>query len=159
MKKLIFGIFIILISCKKADGKTEPEKVNIEENENKGTKYLTYEQFKNSKWTIGEVGLNGEKPDTIIFNNIKTLSYISKDTGEEKCKYSFVKDTLIFTSHFTEFDTESNSEITSEIVFKLHYQNNSFKYIYSLQKKSNEKLFKFSDLEKYNIVFRKIKTR
>lgn len=156
IRTLIFGIFVLLTSCKKTNNIIENKTVNLDINRNEGAEKLNYEEFKNSKWIIGEVGLNGEKPDTIIFINPKNLTYISTDTGEEKCKYSFVKDTLIFTLYFIEFDTESDSEITFESINKLLYQNNSFKYIYSLYKKSSEKVFKRNDLEKHNLVFRKI---
>ena len=156
IKHLIFGIFVTLISCKKTDESINTKEANIQVNKNKGIENLTYEKFKDSKWIIGEVGLNGEKTDTIIFNNPKTLTYISTDTGEEKCKFSFVKDTLIFTTYSTEFDTESDSEITCENISKFHFENNTFKYIFCYQKKATEKEFKCANMEKYNLTFIKI---
>ncbi len=156
IKQLLFGIFVILISCKKTDENFNTKEANVEVNKNKGIENLTFKKFKDSKWIIGEVGLNGEKPDTIIFNNPKTLTYISTDTGEEKCKYSFVKDTLVFTSYSTEFDTESDSEISCESINKFHFENNTFKYIFCYQKKETEKEFKCTNMGKYNLVFRKI---
>ena len=140
-----------MISCKKTSEKIESKKVN----QNKEIGNLTYEQFKDTKWIIGEIGINGEKPDTIIFNNPKILTYISTDTGKENCKYSFVKDTLVYTSYSTEFDSESDKEITNESISKFHFQNNTFKFILSCEKKPTEKEFTCTNMEKYNFVFRK----
>jgi len=156
IKQLIFVIFVALISCKKIDENFNTKEANVEVSKKKGIENLTYEKFKDSKWIIGEVGLNGEKPDTIIFNNPKTISYISTETGEEKCKFSFVKDTLIFTSYSAEFDIKSDSEITCESISKFHFENNTFKYIFCYQKKATEKEFKCTNMEKYNSVLRKI---
>ena len=153
---IIFSFLILLISCKKEIEKTESKKVNTKLNQNKEIGNLTYNQFKNSKWIIGEIGLNGEKPDTIIFDNPKMLTYISTDTGKENCKYSFVKDTLIYTSYSTEFDSESEKEIISESISKFHFQNNMFKFIFCDQKKSTEKKFRRTNMEKYNLLLRKI---
>jgi len=156
IKTSIFCIYILLISCKESNKKSESEKINAEISNKTEVGNLTYEQFKGSKWIIGDVGVNGEKPDTIIFNNPKTLTYISTDTGKENCKYSFVKDTLVYTSYSTEFDIESDNEITCESISKFHYQNNTFKYIFCYQKKSTEKEFRCTNMEKYNSVFQKI---
>ena len=156
IKIVIISILILVISCKKTSEKIESKKVNKVLNQNKEIENLTYDQFKDTKWIIGEIGLNCEKPDTIIFNNPKTLTYISTDTGIENCKYSLVKDTLIYTSYSTEFDIESDSEITSESISKFHFQNNTFKFILSCAKKPTEKEFTCTKMEKYNLVFRKI---
>lgn len=156
LKISIFCILSLLISCKESTEKSVTGKTNTEISRKKEIENLTYEQFKNSKWIIGEVGVNGEKPDTIIFDNPKTLIYISTDTGKENCKYSFVKDTLVYTSYSTEFDIKSDREITCESISKFHFQNNTFKYVFCLQKKSTEKEFRCTNMEKYNSVFRKI---
>lgn len=156
-KVILFVIFIFLFSCKKTNEKIEIEvpkkelKTNMEE-----YGALTYEQFKNSKWVTGEVGVNGEMPDTIIFYNEKNLVYIDSNTGKEECKYSFVKDTLVFTSISTEFDIDSDKEIINESISKFHFKNNRFKFIFCCQKKSTEKEFKCTNMEKYNLTFRKI---
>jgi hypothetical protein len=151
-----FSIFILFVSCKKTNIKTEINKENTEFNQNKETGNLNYEQFKKSKWIIGEIGINGEKPDTIIFNNPKILTYVSSDAGKENCKYSFVKDTLVFTSFSYEFDMETDKEIIVESVNKFHFHNNTFKYIFCYQRKSKEKEYRVTNMEKYNLLFRKI---
>lgn len=149
IKFLIFSILISLNSCKKTNRE-------IEKTENKLNKNLTYKEFKNTKWIIGEAGINGEEPDTIIFSSPKTLTYISTDTGNENCKYSFVKDTLVYTSYSAEFDTESEKEITSESINKFHFNNNTFKFILCYQKKSTEKKYRLTNMEIYNLFLRKI---
>ena len=155
-KPLWIVFLILLISCNKRIKETEINKVETELDYLK-KENLNYDQFKGTKWIIGEIGLNGEKPDTIIFNNHKTLLYISTDTGKESCNFSFVNDTLVFTSYGTEYDLETDKEITSESINKFHYQNNTFKLIYCYQKKATEKEFRMTNMEKYNLIFRKIK--
>lgn len=156
MKNTIFCIFILLISCKETSKNGSEEKIDFHLNNKKEIKNLTYKQFKGTKWVIGEVGVNGEKPDTLVFSNPKTLTYISTDNGEEICKYSFLKDTLVYTSYSTEFDVQIGEEITCEIISKLHFQNDTFKYINCYLKKSTEKEFRCANLEKDNLLLRKI---
>ncbi|MGG5488150.1 hypothetical protein [Gaetbulibacter sp. PBL-D1] len=156
IKTLLIGFLTLLISCNKRVKKTEINKVETELDYLK-RENLNYDQFKGTKWIIGEIGLNGEKPDTIIFDNPKTLTYISTDTGKESCNFSFENDTLVFKSYGTEYDLETDKEITSESINKFHYQNNTFKFIFCYQKKATEKEFRITNMEKYNLIFRQIK--
>lgn len=149
-KSLIISFLLSLISCKETGKPSD----NMKNNSN-NTK-LTFEKLRNSKWIVGENGINGEKPDTLIIDNPKTLSYINTENGKEICEYSFSKDTLIFKSYSTEFDIETNGEIKIESINKLLYTDNSFKYIYCYQKKSNEKEFKKTDMEKFQLIFKKL---
>lgn len=139
MKKIFFILLgtIVAISCKKTD--TD----------------LNFQQFKNTKWIVGEVGLNGEKPDTIIFDKPETLTYISTDTGKEICKYSFSKDTLIFTSYTYESSLDSD-DIKCEYVNRLLYRNNTYKYCYYDEKCTGDNRFKRIQMDAMSVVFRKI---
>ena len=159
IKLLMFNLLIF--SCNNKETKRvdsidvlDPKKNEIKpiiENE------LNFKNFKNTKWIVGDVGLNGEKPDTIVFSQPNKLIYIGEETGTENLEYSFSRDTLIYISNSTEFDMQSNEEIKCEIVNKLVFQDEKFKYIYLDKKCSNEKTYERQSLKKNNIFFKKIK--
>jgi hypothetical protein len=152
-KLLLISILISTISCKNNDFERKNFKKEIKVN---STNQLSFEKFENTKWIVGEIGLNGEKPDTIIFDKPKTLSYISTDTGKEVCNYTFSGDTLIFISHTTEYDSDLDKEVINEDVCKLQFKNNSFKYIYVESKREGDLKSKRIEMEKLNVIFRKI---
>ena len=154
-KLLLTTILFSIISCKNQNSDSDKKNIKKEITEN-NTKTLSFKKFKNTKWIVGEIGLNGEKPDTIIFDKQKTLSYISTDTGKEVCKYKFSADTLIFISHTFEYDSDLDKEIINEDVSKLHFKNNSFKYIYVESKREGDLKSKRIEMEKLNVIFRKI---
>lgn len=119
------------------------------------TTALTYSKLQNSKWIVGEVGVNGEQPDTIIFAKPDTLTYISTDTGKELCRYTFSKDTLTFYSHSVEADMNSLDDISCESENKLHYENGTFKYVYFDKKCTGDQVPKRVRMDTLDVRFKR----
>lgn len=117
---------------------------------------LTFDKFKNSKWIAGEVGVNGEQPDTIIFSKPDYLTYISSDTGKELCRYSFDKDTLVFYDQSFESDMNSLDDLTCENENKLHFENGTFKYMYFDKKCTGDKVAKRIGMETLDVRFKRL---
>jgi hypothetical protein len=162
--KNIFSLFILFVSAIGCNNNKEKEKINAEYNESEQGKIetgykenLRFEDFKNTKWIVGEVGLNGESPDTIIFDKPEQLIYISDDTGREVCKYYFSEDTLIYVSYLEEFDMKSDTEINCKSINKLFFRGDIFKYIYIERKCSNGTMTERINVERNNIFFKRVK--
>ena len=126
------------------------------ENPKIDTAVLTFQRFQNTKWIVGEVGVNGEQPDTIIFARPDSLTYISTDTGKELCRYSFEKDTLIYYSTSFRADINSLDDLTCESMNKLHYQNDMFKYIYFEEKCTGDKVAKTIRMDTLDVKFKRL---
>jgi hypothetical protein len=158
-KLLIFSLLIISCNSKEIKKVDSVDVLKPTKNEIKPIlkTELNFKDFKNTKWIVGEVGLNGEKPDTIMFDKPNILVYISNETGQEILEYSFSRDTLIYISNSTEFDIKSNNDIKCEIISKLIFQDDKFKYIYLDKKCSNEKTYERINMEENNIFFKKVK--
>jgi hypothetical protein len=120
------------------------------------TAVLTFHKFQDTKWIVGEVGVNGERPDTIIFTKPDTLTYVSTDTGKELCHYSFDKDTLIYYSTSARADMNSLDDLTCETMNKLHYQNETFRYIYFEEKCTGDKVAKRIRMDTLDVKFRRL---
>lgn len=160
IKLLFFILPALFISCnntdiKKARTLTVDNVTNSKYND-LGFNELNFEDFKNSKWIIGESGVNGEKPDTIIFVEPTKLVYVSTDTGRSTRNYSFSKDTLIYTYSEIEFDLDLDKEVTFEVTDKLLYKDNRFFYITSRKKNSVTSSSKTDNLAHLNLFFRKV---
>jgi len=160
-KILMFALVIMLCGCQNEDHtKTstfnhKDSKIAVETAKT-DTSLLIFQKFKNSKWIVGEVGVNGEQPDTIIFSKPDTLIYISTDTGKELCYYSFNKDTLTYHNHFSQTDVNSLEEVNCENVNKLHYEKGTFRYIYFDTKCTGEKLGHRVKMDTLDVRFRRI---
>ena len=157
---LFFILPALFISCNNTDTKkartltvdnvTNSEYNDLEFNE------LNFEDFKNSKWIIGESGVNGEKPDTIIFVEPTKLVYVSTDTRRSTRDYSFSKDTLLYTYSEIEFDLDLDKEVSFEVTDKLLYKDNRFFYIISRKKNCVTNSSKTDNLAHLNLFFRKV---
>ncbi|MFL9836773.1 hypothetical protein ABS768_04635 [Flavobacterium sp. ST-75] len=159
IKKALFGIIMAtFFSCQNKEKVINKDKIdeNVANIQNNHTNDLRFDDFKNTKWIVGEEGLNGELPDTIIFVSSGRLDYISTDTGKESCIYRFVKDSLVYISHVSEFNTESDSDMECEIRCCLLFDGNQFKYIYEDKKCPVDSIYNRTVLEEYNIAFRKV---
>lgn len=151
IKKVLLGIIMAtFFSCQ------NKENENSENIQNDQTSDLSFDDFRNTKWIVGEEGLNGELPDTIIFVSSGKLDYISTDTGKESCNYLFVKDSLVYISHVSEFNMESDSDMECEIRCCLLFDGNQFKYIYEDKKCPVDSIYNRKALKEYNIAFRKV---
>lgn len=162
MLKRISTIFLIttLLACgSQTDTKTltlsETHNAPIETSKS-DTAVLTFQKFQNTKWIVGEVGVNGEQPDTIIFARPDTLTYISTDTGKELCRYSFNNDTLIYYSTSLRADINSLDDLACESMNKLHYQNDTFKYIYFEEKCIGDKVAQRIRMDTLDVMFRRL---
>lgn len=154
MKKIfiVTSLFLVIGSCTK-----EKTSEQTERKEEKVFNELSFEKLKDTKWIIGEVGMNGEMPDTIIFATPNKLAYISTDTGKAILDYSIEKDTITFTDCTFETDMDTEKEIKCNQVNKILFLNTKLKYIYYDQKCSNSTETKRVNLEKENLYFRRIK--
>lgn len=75
--------------------------------------------------------MNGEQTDTITFAKPNTLTYISTDNGKELCRYTFNKNTLTIYSHSVDADMNSLDDLDYTTENRPHYENGTFKYVYS----------------------------
>ncbi|KGO92194.1 HAD family hydrolase [Flavobacterium subsaxonicum] len=157
MKKItLFTLLLtLIISCSK-DKSESISRVKKEEL-NMATNDLSFDKLKNTRWIIGENGLNGETPDTIIFDKPNKLTYISTDTGKEILDYSIEKDTITYISYSSEANLETDDEINCEQKNKLLFLDTKLKYIYFEQKCSNTPNSEKINMEGQNAYFRKIK--
>ena len=146
---------MLLTACNKEKEATPLKPV--ETKQETASNELSFEKLKGTKWIIGEVGLNGEMPDTMIFDKPDKLTYISTDTGKEILDYSIEKDTITFTDHTFETDMDTDEEIKCEQVNKMLFLDTKLKYIYYDQKCSNSTETKRVNIEKENLYLRRIK--
>lgn len=158
-KKALTLLVFILIACNNIDLKTTnytKKEIPVKEDNSSDSEKinLKFEDFKNSKWIIGEKGLNGELPDTIFFNSPNQLTYISTETGKEFCEFYFNKDTLIFTDHTNKYIEDE--EIICESINYLLYHGDKFIYKYYKEKCDNTEKYNFIDMSQYNLFFKKI---
>ena len=162
MLKRILTVFLVttLFACtSQTDNQTSKSKTtqsaNIELG-NQDAAVLAFSMFQNSKWIIGEVGINGEQPDTIIFERPDSLTYISTDTGKELLKYLFDKDTLVYYSTSVRADINSLDDLTCASMNKLHYQNETFQYILFEEKCTGDKVAKRVRMDTLDLTFRRL---
>jgi hypothetical protein len=162
MVKRILTVFLITLvfACSSQDkaktsSQSQSELGNTVKNTT-STSLLSFLNLRGSKWIIGEVGLNGEKPDTMIFATADTLFYISTDTGKELCPYILDKDTLIFYNHSIEADLYSSDDLNCKSTNKLHYKNNSLKYIYSDKKCTGDQVAKRILMDSLDLRFKRL---
>lgn len=153
---------MIFISCNITDKNHENNKLNtrdkvIKQNSDssQSKNQLSIGMLMKSKWIIGEVGLNGEQPDTIIFNKSDSLIYVSTVTGREECCYLINNDTLIFVDHRSSYDYGTKSDINEKYTNKLKLINGKLHYIESIVEVNNTR--KVNDLRNDNLYFTKLK--
>lgn len=162
--KLFVITTIILINVKCVKNKKDSSDVEFNKKDsfeiglNKKDTIKTQQNYENNiineKWIIGDIGINGEKPDTIHFISKNKMRYVSTDTGEEILDYTFKNDTLSYVQYLNEYDMTTDKEIKTKFYNKLVLKNDKF-YLFYLKTKINNKDTVY-DLSKTN-VFRRVK--
>lgn len=161
MKKALNVLMLLVFSvgCKENYEKERNNVTHIESTHSKiettQKEKLQFEAFKNSIWVIGDVGLNGEHPDTIIFDKPDTLTYISDDYGKTNCEYFFSKGMLVYMSYSEEYDMKLNSEVSCKFINTLSFEKDAFRYVQIERKCSSDTSFEKVSLGGSNIVFRR----
>lgn len=159
-----FLVCLLLLSCNKKDEKSQKNKqidsfesaLKHNNSSQTGAKSEVPNTNKviNSKWIIGEVGLNGEQPDTIIFNKHDSLLYISTDTGGEECPYFIHNDTLVFVDNSFSYDYQRKTDINERRVNKLILSGDKLCYIETIVEVANSK--KTINLKSEHLCFRRL---
>ena len=78
IKKALLGIIMAtFFSCQNKEKVINKDKIdeNVANIQKNHANDLSFDDFKNTKWIVGEEGLNGELPDTIIFVSSGRLDY------------------------------------------------------------------------------------
>jgi hypothetical protein len=157
MEKLVFILVVsisFLFSCKENRNRIVDQSGSVVVKSDTKKENLSG-LLTNTKWIIGEVGVNGELPDTLFFYNTNKLLYISYEKGKEECQYHFSNDTLIFTDMSLEYDYKSDSDVTVINTNKLVLSLDKLIYIENVKDLNGKKII--VDLKKKDLYFSKIK--
>lgn len=162
MKRTIYLLLILIFSFSCRTDSKKSTKIRIEDNSSKPSNVenkLNFERFKESTWVDGEIGENGEKPDTLIFITKDSLLFIGNEPiTREMCPYHFKSDTLIFTDHGTVNDkVDPFTEKTCAYLCKLQFKDKVFKYVSIDRRIITEKTWEHFDYRNNNLAFRRIK--
>jgi hypothetical protein len=139
--------FFLFNSCTELDQDKSVKPINEINSE------LSFENLKYSVWVDGEIGQNGELPDTIVFIKIDSLLFLGQEPStSEVCPYFFEKDTLTFIDHGT---VDDDSTLWTYIS-RLKFENNKFKYLYIDYKSPYNKNWIRTEMKNTHTEFREL---
>lgn len=140
LKKSYVFLFVLTLlfssSCTKKESNVDNNSVHTNDTIKSTTKPTV--DLIQTKWIIGEEGLNGEKPDTLHFISKTKLRYVSTDTGLEILDYVFKNDTLKYSYTSSEYNLDLDKDIDVKTNCKLVLKNNKF-YIFYVKTKINNR--------------------
>jgi hypothetical protein len=140
--RVILFLMIIVGCTKKGEQKINNQNKDI----SKADSIKPELSLLNSVWILGEVGLNGEQPDTLKFIDKYHFKYVSSDLGETIIKYTFRNDTLSYFEKSTEYDSELDKEVTKINHNKFVLKNNKFyNFYYKTNFNNKDTIFNLSD--------------
>ena len=157
VKLFIVVFFCGILSC--SEYKVTDFKTSID-SKDRGEKLPSHTnqiQLVNSVWVIGEIGLNGEQPDTMRFISKDSLLYISTDAGPQFNRYSLKGDTIIWEEFQYKLpDITSIEDVRCRIVNRMLYEKLTIKYLESYEYCFEDKEPKHLDMDSLGIRFRRL---